>query len=195
MFSVTYWQNLDPRSCEVEGNTNGTSLVLSFWSLTGSENPWTHWGKGREKARDPLSKKILPRRYFQLLGVEPSLSSELRCQNSHQDLSDEPGNGAAPSSPSSVGCLQGKAGLTPAWRRGETENRCQHILAKAKYKSPHLCGMAASAGVQGVWYCSPADFLILAYGFAFGNIKHQLRNAFVVVIRGASKGPAGVISA
>lgn len=68
MFSVTYWQNLDPRGlaamqgCEVKGNTNATFLVLSFWSksLTGSENPWTRWGKGKEEARDPLSKQILP---------------------------------------------------------------------------------------------------------------------------------------
>lgn len=66
--------------------------------------------------------------------------------------------------------------------------------------NPHLCGMAASralpsAGTQGVRYRSPAEFLSLAYGFAFGNIKHPLRNAFVVVIPGAFKGPAGVISA
>lgn len=67
VFSVTYWQNLDPRGlaatqgCEVKGNTNGTSSVLSFWSksLTGSENAWTRWGEGKEEARDPLSKQIL----------------------------------------------------------------------------------------------------------------------------------------
>lgn len=113
VFSVTYWQNLDLRGlaavqgCEVKGNTNGTSLELSFWSrsLTGSENAWTCWGEGKEEARDPLSKQILPRRYFQLLGAEPSSSSELRCQNSRKDLSDERGNGVAPSPPSTVGCL------------------------------------------------------------------------------------------
>lgn len=88
VFSITYWQNLNPQGlaaaqgCEVKGNTNGTSLVLSFRSksLTGSENPWTRWGEGKEEARDPLSKQILPRRYFQLLGAEPSSSLELRCQ-------------------------------------------------------------------------------------------------------------------
>lgn len=50
---------------------------------------------------------------------------------------------------------------------------------------PHLCRIAASqalpsAGVQGVWYCSQADFfffLSLAYGFAFGKIKRQPRRA------------------
>lgn len=146
MFSVTFWQNLDQQGlaatqgCEVKSNINSTSLVLSFWSklLTRSENPWTCWGKGKEEARDPLSKQILPRRYFQLLGSEPSLSSELRCQNSHKDLSDERGNGAAPSPPSAVGRLQGKAALTPAWRRGEAKNRRQHILAETKYESPPL---------------------------------------------------------
>lgn len=126
-FSTMYWEDLDPQGlgdlqglgatqgCEVKGNTNSTSLLLSFWSksLTGSENPWTCWGKGKEEARDPLSKLILPPRCFQLLGAEPSSSSELHCQNSHKDLCDEGGNGEAPSP---AGCLQGQAGLTPTWR-------------------------------------------------------------------------------
>lgn len=75
-----------------------------------------------------------------------------------------------------------------------------NIFWPRRNTNPHLCGMAASqappsAGVQGVWYCSAADFLSLAYRFAFRNIKHQLRNAFVVVIPRASWGAAGVISA
>lgn len=149
-----YWQNLDPQGlagtqgCKVKGNTNSTLLVLSFWikSLTGTENLWTRWGEGKEEARDPLSKQILPWRYFQLLGAEPSSSSVLRCQNSRKDLSDERGNGAAPSPPSTVGCLQGKAGLTPAWRRGEAKTRRQHILAEVKNKSPPLRGGCVSSG-------------------------------------------------
>lgn len=85
--------------------------------------------------------------------------------------------------------------------RGEEKPKIDaNIFWPRRSTNPHLCGMAASralpsAGVRGVWYRSPADFLSLAYGFAFGIIKHQLRNAFVVVIPGASKGPTEVISA
>lgn len=66
------------------------------------------------------------------------------------------------------------------------------ILTSAEWLRLRLCRQLAC---EASGTARQLIFLSLAYGFAFGIIKHQLRNAFVVVIPGASKGPTEVISA
>lgn len=155
------------RGFGVTGGSTSLSLVLTLWGRISKARDMLGQREGGNQRS--LISQILPPRCFQPFGAEPSSSSELRCQNSHKDLSDPQGMGAACSASRTVGCLRGEAGLgshLPAGR-GEAKNRSQHFFRGATPPRNERGVPATESGTAG------PDVLGLDYGSVVGNIKHQ----------------------
>lgn len=140
------------RGFGVTGGSTSLSLVLTLWGRISKARDMLGQREGGNQRS--LISQILPPRCFQPFGAEPSSSSELRCQNSHKDLSDPRGMGAASSASRTVGCLRGEAGLGSHLPAGE---------GKPKTGANIFFGARLLHGTNGV--CRPRSLGQLAQMF------------------------------